>query len=93
MRESTVPTRISEVRHGRQLSEFGAIGSHTELMSRSCFGFVTVWNILPSSAAEATFKIYQRAKYGMASPESEWQHLFSRDERTMPTAKFQRLFV
>ena len=84
MRESTVPTRISEVRHGRQLSEFGAIGSHTELMSRSCFGLITVWIMLPSSAAEATFKIYQRAKYVMASPDSEWQHLFAREARTMP---------
>ena len=35
VRESTVPTRISEVRHGRQLAEFGSIGGHTEVIRRS----------------------------------------------------------
>ena len=33
-RQSTVPTRDSEVRHGRQLAEFGAIGGDTEVICK-----------------------------------------------------------
>ena len=35
-RQSTVPTRGSEVRHGRQLAEFGAIGSHRSARKSCC---------------------------------------------------------
>ena len=98
-RQGDPPTRGSEIRHTRQLAEFGVLGGHTDILNRSCFGLVTVWNMLPSSVAEApATKLCQRAlqqalvKRAKASPDSEWQLLFSNDARIMPIQQFQRLF-
>ena len=36
------PTRASEVRHRRQLAEFGVLGGHTDVLKKSRFGLATV---------------------------------------------------
>ena len=78
-RQGDPPTHGFKVRHTMQLAEFGSLGGHTDILKRSCFGLVTVWNMLPRSAADApATKPCQRAlqqaliKRAKASPDSEW---------------------
>ena len=97
-----VSTR-SGARHGRQLPEFSdrpSVGHHTETLRRSCFGLVTVWNMLPADVADAqSTKLCQRSVQNaliqrvMQAPDSDWQHFFLRDARALPVHIFQRFFL
>ena len=46
-------THAASLRHPLQFLEFVAIGGHNEVFRRSCFGLVTVWNMLPVDVVHA----------------------------------------
>ena len=91
------------VRHNRQLPEYlsrMSQGAHTETLRRSCFGLVTIWNMLPTDVANSKrTKTCQRClqqcltQRALQAPDSDWQHFFLHDARVMPVHIFQRLFV
>ena len=92
-----LPTRGA--RHDLQFVDFIGQGGHTEVFRKSCFGLITIWNILPESVARSkSVKIFQRKLQDAAftwakrNCDSDWQHLFTREARTMPMYVFQRLF-
>ncbi len=95
----TAVTRAESARHHRQITEFVSRGGHTETLRRSCFGLVTVWNMLPPHVANSKHtKFCQRSlqqsliRRALAAPDSDWQHFFLTDARVMPVQTFQRLF-
>ena len=86
-------------RHDRQMPEYISRGGHTETLRRSCFGLITVWNLLPPEVANAKRtktcqKLLQKClvQRALRAPDSEWQHFFLKDARVMPISAFQRLF-
>ena len=96
---SRAVTRGSALRHNLQLIDFINMGGHTEVLRRSCFGLVTVWNMLPVNVAQAkTTKTCQKnlqkslLNRAKAFPDTNWQHFFSTDARVMPAYAFQRYF-
>ena len=96
---SAITTKSSRLRHGRQLTDFVGMGGHTETLRRSCFGLVTIWNLLPPIVVDSkTTKQCQRSlqksllNRAKAFPDSRWQHFFLEDARVMPIHAFQRLF-
>ena len=95
----TAVTRGEKVRHKRQMTEYVSRGGHTETLRRSCFGLVTIWNMLPPQVANCKqTKLCQRSlqkcliRRALAAPDSDWQHFFLVDARVMPVQTFQRLF-
>ena len=92
-------TRGVAARHNRQMVEYMDSGGHTEVIRRSCFGLVTVWNMLPVAAAEAkTTSACQRQlqhcliQHAQLHPNAHWPHFFQQAARVMPVHAFQRLF-
>ncbi len=92
--------RGAALRHHKQLTDYIGMGGHTDVIRRSCFGLVTVWNMLPANVAESkTTKACQRSlqkcllNYAKANGDRDWQHFFCNDARVMPAYAFQRLFV
>ncbi len=86
-------------RHDRQMPECVSRGGHTETLRRSCFGLITVWNLLPTEVANAKLtktcqKLLQKClvQRALRAPDSDWQHFFLKDARAMPISAFQRLF-
>ncbi len=86
-------------RHDRQMPECVSRGGHTETLRRSCFGLITVWNLLPTEVANAKLtktcqKLLQKClvQRALRAPDSDWQHFFLKDARVMPISAFQRLF-
>ncbi len=75
------------------------MGGHTETLRRSCYGLVTVWNLLPKEAAAAkTTKTCQRLlqkavlRRAQRAPGTNWQRFLAMDAKVMPIHTFQRLF-
>ncbi len=96
----TAMTRAESARHQRQLTEYVSRGGRTDTMRRSCFGLVTIWNMLPPHAASTKHtKVCQRSlqqcliRRALTAPDSDWQHFFLTEARVMPVRSFQRLFV
>ncbi len=92
-------TRGHRVRHGKQLVDFIGMGGHTETLRRSCYGLVTVWNLLPKEAAAAkTTKTCQRLlqkavlRRAQRAPGTNWQRFLATEAKVMPIHTFQRLF-
>ena len=97
--QAAAATRGSKGRHEKQLMDFIGMGGHTETLRRSCFGLITVWNMLPRNAAEAKqTKTCQRLlqttvlKRAKERPDTNWQRFLSSDAKVMPAYAFQRLF-
>ncbi len=93
---NTSCTRTAIRRHKLQFSEFGSIGGHTETFRRSCFGLVTVWNMLPPSAVHCgSIKLFQRklqaAVVSRAQSYGDFA-LFFDDARRMTVKTFQSHF-
>ena len=96
---TTAVTRGASVRHGRQMPEYFSRGGHTVTLRRSCFGLITVWNMVPTKVANTKLtKTCQRhlqhclVRRALLAPDSDWQHFFLSDARVMPVHTFQRLF-
>ena len=94
---SSFATRGS--RHDLQYVDYIGQGGHTDILRKSCFGLVTVWNMLPVDVARAkTVKICQRRLqkacfvWAAQNLEHEWSHWLSSQARTMPLYVFQRMF-
>ena len=86
-------------KHDVSFVDYIGHGGHTDYFRRSCFGLVTVWNMLPVDVARAkTVKICQRRLqeacfiWASRNQEVDWSHFFSTQARTMPLYLFQRLF-
>ena len=96
----TLPTSLRGERHNLQSLDFIERGGHTDVYKRSCYGLVTIWNMLPIEVAHAkSVKICQRcvqdALLKLAQKRDSqlnWAHFFSRNTRIMPAYMFQRLF-
>ncbi len=95
---SVLPTRGS--RHDLQFVDYIGHGGHTDVFRQSCFGLVTIWNMLPVDVARAkSVKICQRRLqdacfvWAERNSEYDWSHLLSSQARMMPLYVFQKLFV
>ena len=92
-------TRDSLLRHDRQMSDYISRGGHTEVLRRSTFGLVTVWNALPAWVVDTTStKTFQRLlqqcliNRAVNNADTDWPHFFLTDARVMTSRTFQQLF-
>ena len=97
--EARLPSLRGE-RHDLQFQDFMMLGGHTNILRRSCFGLVTVWNMLPMKVVRAkSVKICQRDIQSAVlsfclenNARCEWHDFFSSNARTMPMYVFQKWF-
>ena len=100
------PRRVSRIltsrgeRHNLQFVDFTGLGGHTDVFKRSCFGLITVWNMLPTDVVHAksvriSQRLIQEASLVWARQhheQHEWHRFLSTTARVTPLYVFQRLF-
>ncbi len=80
-----------------QFKELVTIGGHTEVFKRSCFGLLTIWNMLPEDVVHSrSVKSFQRSLQNAlivrAQSQEDFESFFE-NARQMPISRFQRFFV
>ena len=89
-------THAASLRHPLQFLEFVAICGHNEVFRRSCFGLVTVWNMLPVDLfTRNPWKVFQKRLQGALMARAQVDNDFSdffTDARRMTVSKFQSWF-
>ena len=90
-------TRGATRRHDMQFKELVTIGGHTEVFKRSCFGLLTIWNMLPEDVVRSrSVKSFQRSLQNAlvvrAQSREDFESFFE-DARQMPISRFQRFVV
>ena len=90
-------TRSAERRHRFQFAEFGLMGGRTEHFRHSCFGLLTVWNMLPSEVVNCgSIKLFQRKLQNAVIARSfadESFETFFEQARRMRVPVFQQHFA
>ena len=93
---SRIPTRLGVRRHSRQ---FRVPEFQTDVLKRSVFGLLVVYNLLPQKVVDlqtvSAFQSHLQRALSMAITQQveEWQGIFSPFARPIRAVFFQTLFV